>query len=160
MVDFYIETIFLPEDEVLLAIEVYAGLATSQHFFARSMTPYDHGFYDRPTAAKGGVAMNRPELLAPAGDLEKLKIALVYGADAVYLGGTSYSLRARASKFTLPMIAEGVAFAHARGKKVYVTTNMIPHNDDLPGLDDYLINLEAIGVDALICSSPVVIAAP
>ncbi len=88
--------------------------------------------------------MNRPELLAPAGDLEKLKIAL---------------LRARASKFTLPMIAEGVAFAHARAKKVYVTTNMVPHNDDVPGLDDYLKNLESIGVDALICSSPVVIEA-
>jgi U32 family peptidase len=101
--------------------------------------------------------MIRPELLAPAGDLEKLKIALIYGADAVYLGGTMFSLRARASKFTLPMIAEGVAFAHERGKKIYVTTNMVPHNEDLPGLEDYLKELEAIGVDALICSSPVVI---
>lgn len=101
--------------------------------------------------------MIKPELLAPAGDLEKLKIALLYGADAVYIGGTSFSLRARASNFTLDSIAKAVEFAHDLGKKVYVTANMIPHNEDLAGLDDYLRGLEKIGVDAIIAASPYII---
>ncbi len=94
------------------------------------------------------------ELLAPAGDLEKLKIALMYGADAVFIGGTDFSLRARASNFTLDDIAEATRFAHERGKKVYVTTNIIPHNEDLPGLIEYLKALEERHVDAIISASP------
>ncbi len=97
--------------------------------------------------------MKKPELLAPAGDLEKLKIALLYGADAVYLGGVSFSLRARASNFTVEDIAEGVRFAHSHGKRVYVTTNIFPHPDDLEGFVPYVKKLEEIGVDALICAS-------
>jgi putative protease len=99
----------------------------------------------------------KPELLAPAGDLEKVKIALLYGADAVYIGGTEYSLRARASKFTLENIEQAVIFAHSLNKKIYVTTNIVPHNEDLLKLDEYLINLEKINVDAIICSSPYII---
>lgn len=101
--------------------------------------------------------MKKPELLAPAGDLEKLKIAFLYGADAVFIGGKQFSLRARASNFGLDEIKEACAFAHERGKKVYVTTNIIPHNDDLDGLKEYLIALDKIGVDAIICASPIVI---
>ena len=101
--------------------------------------------------------MKKPELLAPAGDLEKLKIAILYGADAVYIGGQQFSLRARASNFGLDEIAEACHFAHERNKKVYVTTNIIPHNDDLDGLKEYLMDLEQRGVDAIICASPIVI---
>ena len=101
--------------------------------------------------------MKKPELLAPAGDLEKLKIALLYGADAVYIGGTSFSLRARASNFNLESIEKAVQFAHQLGKKVYVTANMIPHNEDLAGLDEYLLSLEKIGIDAVIAASPYII---
>jgi len=99
----------------------------------------------------------KPELLAPAGDIEKVKIALLYGADAVYIGGTMFSLRARASKFTIDKIKEACEFAHSLGKKLYVTTNIVPRNDDLMYLDDYLRSLDEIGVDAIICSSPVII---
>ncbi len=95
----------------------------------------------------------RAELLAPAGNLEKAKIALLYGADAVYIGGVSFSLRARASNFTIPMIRELVEFAHDLKKKVYVTTNIVFHDEDLKGLDEYLQELDLIGVDAIICSS-------
>jgi putative protease len=97
------------------------------------------------------------ELLAPAGDLEKLKIALLYGADAVFVGGTNFSLRARASNFTLSDIKEATAFAHERGKKVYVTTNIIPHNEDMDGLIEYLKALEERNVDAIISASPFII---
>ncbi len=97
--------------------------------------------------------MRRVELLAPAGDLLKLKIALHYGADAVYLGGTEYSLRARASNFTLQDIEKGVRFAHRSGRKVYVAVNAFFHPEDAKGLPGYLKKLEAIGVDALIVAS-------
>ncbi|TVP85249.1 MAG: U32 family peptidase [Acholeplasmataceae bacterium] len=97
------------------------------------------------------------ELLAPAGDLEKLKIALLYGADAVYVGGQSFSLRARASNFSLDDIKAGVRFAHDLGKKVYVTTNIIPHEEDVEGLVPYLQALEACQVDGLIAASPHII---
>ncbi len=97
------------------------------------------------------------ELLAPAGDLEKLKYALIYGADAVYIGGNEFSLRARASNFTVETIKEGVKFAHSLGKKVYVTTNIIPHEEDLEGLVEYLKALEESKVDAIICASPLII---
>jgi len=101
--------------------------------------------------------MIKPELLAPAGDLEKLKIALIYGADAVYIGGTEFSLRARASNFTIEAIKEGVEFAHKLGKKVYITANMLPHNEDMSGLDEYLLKLQSAGVDAVIAASPFII---
>lgn len=94
--------------------------------------------------------MNKPELLAPAGDLEKLKMALLYGADAVYLGGEQFGLRALAKNFTLEEMEEGIRFAHSRGKKVYITLNIIPHNEDLVGLEEYLIILEKMRVDAVI----------
>lgn len=93
------------------------------------------------------------ELLAPCGDLERLKTAIVYGADAVYLGGKSFSLRSRASNFTNEDIKAGVEFAHSYGKRVYVTVNMIPHNCDFEGLEEYLKILESIGVDGIICAS-------
>ncbi len=97
------------------------------------------------------------ELLAPAGDLEKLKIALMYGADAVFIGGINFSLRARASNFTVEDIKEACDFAHQRGKKVYVTTNIIPHNEDLEGVLEYLKDLESVHVDAIISASPYII---
>ncbi len=97
------------------------------------------------------------ELLAPAGDLEKLKIALMYGADAVFIGGQDFSLRARASNFTIADIKEATAFAHTRGKKVYVTTNIIPHHEDMHDLISYLKALEDANVDAIIAASPYII---
>lgn len=97
------------------------------------------------------------ELLAPAGNLYKAKIALLYGADAVYIGGKQFSLRARASNFDLSMIKELVEFAHELKKKVYVTMNMVFHDEDVHGLDDYLIELDKIDVDAIICSNMIVI---
>lgn len=97
------------------------------------------------------------ELLLPAGDLNRLKFAFLYGADAVYIGGEYYSLRANANNFTLDEIKEGVAFAHERNKKVYVTVNMIMHNDDLNGLDEYLKSLDEIGIDSYIVSDFAVI---
>ncbi|MBN2300685.1 MAG: U32 family peptidase [Acholeplasmataceae bacterium] len=97
------------------------------------------------------------ELLAPAGDLEKLKIALMYGADAVFIGGQDFSLRARASNFTLDDILEATTFAHLKGKKIYVTTNIIPHEEDLFGIIEYLKALEERNVDAIISASPSII---
>ena len=99
----------------------------------------------------------RVELLAPAGNLEKAKIALLYGADAVYVGGLSFSLRARASNFTVEMLEELVDFAHKLNKKVHVTTNIVVHDEDMLGLDEYLLELERIQVDAIICSSLAII---
>lgn len=98
--------------------------------------------------------MGRVELLAPAGDLEKLKMAIIYGADAVYLGGEAFGLRKASKNFTLKDIEEGVKFAHERDKKVYVTLNIVPHNEDLEGLEDYVISLKQINVDAVIVSDP------
>ena len=92
------------------------------------------------------------ELLAPAGDLERLKIALLYGADAVYIGGKDYSLRANAKNFSIDEIKEACAFAHQLGKKVYVTVNIVFHDKDLKGLDEYLAQLKEINVDAVIMS--------
>lgn len=103
--------------------------------------------------------MNRPELLAPAGNLEKLKMAVIYGADAVYIGGEKYGLRAAAGNFTLDEIRKGVDYAHENGKRVYVTVNIIPHNEDLEGLPEYLKGLGDTGADALIVSDPSVIMA-
>ena len=97
------------------------------------------------------------ELLAPAGDLARLKTAVRYGADAVYLGGKRFSLRSRASNFELEDIAEGVRFAREYGAHVHVTVNIIPHEDDFDGLDDYLRQLEKIGVHAVIVASPTIV---
>lgn len=97
------------------------------------------------------------ELLLPAGDLSRLKFAFIYGADAVYIGGYDYSLRANANNFSLEEIEEGVKFAHSLGKKVYVTVNMIFHNEDLSNLDNYLLELDRIGIDSFIVSDFAVI---
>ena len=98
--------------------------------------------------------MKKIELLAPAGDLEKLKMAIIYGADAVYLGGEAFGLRKASKNFGIEEIQEGVNFAHERGKKVYVTLNIVPHDDDMVGLEEYVTDLERIGVDAVIVSDP------
>lgn len=100
--------------------------------------------------------MFKPELLAPAGDLERLKIALLYGADAVYLGG-KYSLRANASNFKIDEIKKGVDYAHNLGKKVYVTVNIAMHNKELDGIEEYLKELDKVNVDAIIVSDPAII---
>ena len=98
--------------------------------------------------------MKKIELLAPAGDLEKLKMAISYGADAVYLGGEAFGLRKASKNFSLETISEGVSFAHDRGKKVYVTLNIIPHPKDLQGLEEYVTQLYNIDIDAVIVSDP------
>lgn len=97
------------------------------------------------------------ELLAPAGDLEKLKFALLYGADAVYVGGQNFSLRANAKNFSLNDLKEATSFAHQYQKKVYVTVNIIFHGEDTIGLEEYLWSLSDIGVDAVIVSDVYVI---
>jgi len=99
----------------------------------------------------------KPEILAPAGDLERLKVALLYGADAVYIGGDLFSLRANAVNFTIDEIKEAVTFAHNLNKKVYVTVNIVLHNKELKFLKDYLLELDELGVDAIIVSDPAVI---
>jgi len=95
-----------------------------------------------------------PELLAPAGNFEKLVTAVHYGADAVYLGGKQFSLRAKAGNFGAEAMRDGVLYAHTHGVRVYVTVNILAHNADLLGLDAYLAELREIGVDALIISDP------
>ena len=101
--------------------------------------------------------INKPELLAPAGDLERLKFAYLYGADAVYVGGPLFNLRANAINFSLNELIEGIEFAHKLNKKLYVTINIALHNKEIDGLKEYLINLDKIGVDAIIVSDPAVI---
>lgn len=96
--------------------------------------------------------LNKPELLAPAGDLEKLKIAVLYGADAVYIGGEAYGLRAKAKNFGLDTMAEGIQFTHDHGAKVYITANIFAHNADFEGMAEYFKAVEKIGADALIIS--------
>ncbi len=96
------------------------------------------------------------ELLAPAGDLERLKVAILYGADAVYLGGNAFGLRAKAKNFSIEEMAEGVKFAHSHDAKVYVTCNIFAHNSDINNekLVDYLKELERINVDGVIVADP------
>ncbi|MBQ9814849.1 MAG: U32 family peptidase [Lachnospiraceae bacterium] len=96
----------------------------------------------------------KPELLMPAGSLPVLKVAVIYGADAVYIGGEAFSLRANAHNFSLPEMKEGIEFAHAHGVKVYVTANILAHNEDLESARAYFNDLKGIGVDALIISDP------
>lgn len=97
--------------------------------------------------------MSKFELLAPAGDLEKLKVAILYGANAVFIGGQKFSLRSRASNFTLDDIKEACDFAHMHNAKIHVTCNIVMHNIDTDGLIEYLKELEACGVDCIIASS-------
>ena len=97
------------------------------------------------------------ELLSPAGKMENLKFAFMYGADAVYLGGQDFSLRANAQNFSIDEIKEATGYAHEYNKKVYVTVNIVFHNEDLKGLKEYLIKLDEIGIDAIIASDITVI---
>ena len=103
------------------------------------------------------VIVKKPELLAPAGNLEKLKVAVHYGADAVFIGGQEYGLRSNADNFTLEEMAEGVQFAKKYGAKIYVTTNIYAHNENIPGLEDYLRGLERVGVHGIIVADPLII---
>jgi putative protease len=98
--------------------------------------------------------MRYPELLVPAGSLEVLKAAVVYGADAVYIGGEAFGLRAKAKNFSLEEIAQGIAFAHDRQVKVYITANILAHNEDLEEVRAYFLQLKEIKPDALIISDP------
>ena len=98
--------------------------------------------------------MRKPELLLPAGNLDTLKTAVIYGADAVYIGGEAFSLRAKADNFDKESMTEAIAFAHEHGVKVYVTVNIFAHNYDLPGAESYLKELSEIRPDALIVSDP------
>ena len=98
--------------------------------------------------------MRKTELLIPAGSLDVLKTAVIYGADAVYIGGEAFGLRAKAHNFSLEDMKEGIAFAHAHDVKVYVTANILAHNQDLPGVEAYFEELKEVGPDALIISDP------
>ena len=98
-----------------------------------------------------------PELLSPAGDLERLKYAILYGADAVYVGGTVLGLRANAINFSLEDLANGTNFVHEHGKKIYVTVNISLHNKEIKFVSDYLKELDNIGIDAIIVSDPAII---
>ncbi len=98
--------------------------------------------------------MKKLELLAPAGDLEKLKIAVLYGADAVYFGGEQFSLRSGAGNFTLEEMREGIAFVHAHGAKAHLTINIFAHNEDIAPLEQYLHEIKNLGIDAYIVSDP------
>ena len=100
--------------------------------------------------------MRKPELLVPASSLEVLKVAVVFGADAVYIGGEAFGLRAKAKNFTLEDMKEGIAFAHERGVKVYVTANILAHNEDLSGVEEYFRQLKDIRPDGLIIADPAV----
>lgn len=101
--------------------------------------------------------IKKPELLVPAGNLEKLKIAVHYGADAVFLGGQEYGLRSNADNFTMAEIKEGVEFANQYNAKIYVTTNIIAHDENIKGLENYLIELEKTGATGIIVADPLII---
>lgn len=95
-----------------------------------------------------------PELLIPASSLEVLKTAVIFGADAVYIGGEAFGLRAKAKNFSMKDMGEGIAFAHAHGAKVYVTANILAHNRDLAGVEEYFKELKELHPDALIIADP------
>ena len=101
--------------------------------------------------------MRKIELLSPAGDLERLKVTLLYGADAVYIGGEKYNLRANANNFSLEEIKEACSFAHKLGKKVHLTLNIVFHNEDMSGVEDYIKDVVDAGIDAFIVSDPFII---
>jgi putative protease len=103
------------------------------------------------------VIVKKPELLAPAGNLEKLKIAVHYGADAVFIGGQEYGLRSNADNFTFEEMKEGVEFAKQYGAKIYVTTNIVAHNENIDGLEDYILGLKEAGIAGIIVADPLII---
>ncbi|MCR8644075.1 U32 family peptidase [Paenibacillus sp. N1-5-1-14] len=103
------------------------------------------------------VRLDKPELLAPAGNLEKLKFAVHYGADAVYIGGQKYGLRSNADNFSIDEMREGVEFAAKYGAKVFVATNIFAHNEDIEGLEEYLRDIQDAGVAAIIVADPLII---
>lgn len=103
------------------------------------------------------VIVKKPELLAPAGNLEKLKIAVHYGADAVFLGGQEYGLRSNADNFTFEEMKEGVEYANKYGAKIYVTTNIFAHNENIDGLEEYMLGLKEAGVHGIIVADPLII---
>lgn len=103
------------------------------------------------------VITKKPELLAPAGNLEKLKIAVYYGADAVFIGGQEFGLRSNADNFSIEEMAEGVEFAKKYGARIYVTTNIFAHNENMDGLDEYLKDLERVGIAGIIVADPLII---
>jgi len=100
--------------------------------------------------------MRKPELLVPASSLEVLKIAVIYGADAVYIGGEAFGLRAKAKNFSLEEMAEGIAFAHEHGVKIYVTANILAHNEDLEPIREYFNELRELKPDGLIIADPAI----
>lgn len=101
--------------------------------------------------------LDKPELLAPAGNLEKLKFAIHYGADAVYIGGQKYGLRSNADNFSFEEMREGVEFANKYGAKVFVATNIYAHNEDIEGIEAYLKKLYEVGISAIIVADPAII---
>ncbi|MGG4491760.1 peptidase U32 family protein [Metabacillus idriensis] len=103
------------------------------------------------------VITKKPELLAPAGNLEKLKIAVHYGADAVFIGGKEFGLRSNADNFSQEEMAEGVQFANKYGARIYVTTNIFAHNENMDGLEEYLMGLQDAGVAGIIVADPMII---
>ena len=103
------------------------------------------------------VIVKKPELLAPAGNLEKLKIAVQYGADAVFIGGQEYGLRSNADNFTFEEMKEGVEFAKKFGAKIYVTTNIFAHNENIEGLEEYILGLKETGIAGIIVADPLII---
>ncbi len=114
---------------------------------------------EEKTAPKRGPILKKPEVLAPAGSLEKLKIAVHYGADAVYIGGQQFSLRANADNYSYEEMKEGTDFAHAHGAKVYVAANIIAHNEDMQGVEEFFAKLYEVGIDAVIVADPALIEA-
>ena len=103
------------------------------------------------------VIVKKPELLAPAGDLEKLKIAVHYGADAVFIGGREFGLRSNAGNFSIAEMREAVEFANNYDAKIYVTTNIFAHNENMDGLAEYLMDIESAGVTGIIVADPLII---
>lgn len=103
------------------------------------------------------IITKKPELLAPAGSLEKLKIAVHYGADAVFIGGREFGLRSSADNFSIDEMREGVEFANKYGAKIYVTTNIFAHNENMEGLEEYLGQLQEVGVTGIIVADPLII---
>ncbi|HEY9571314.1 MAG TPA: peptidase U32 family protein, partial [Metalysinibacillus sp.] len=103
------------------------------------------------------VITKKPELLAPAGSLEKLKVAVHYGADAVFIGGREFGLRSNADNFSIEDMREGVEFANKYNAKIYVTTNIFAHNENMDGLIEYLQAIEGAGVTGIIVADPLII---
>ncbi|WP_071460218.1 peptidase U32 family protein [Bacillus massilinigeriensis] len=103
------------------------------------------------------IIVKKPELLAPAGNLEKLKIAVRYGADAVFIGGQEYGLRSNADNFTFEEMKEGAEFAKQYGARIYVTTNIFAHNENIEGLEEYLLGLKTTGIHGIIVADPLII---